>query len=44
MQPKYNLIMNTIEQVGLDKTVQLFNETSQMQEEGGVLSHDRTFK
>lgn len=38
LQSKYNLLRNTIHQLGLEKTVQLFHETSQIQEEGGIVS------
>ncbi len=44
MQPKYNVLHNVIQQVGLDKALELYHETCQIQEEGGIVAQEGGYK
>ena len=38
LQPKYHTLKTTIDELGMEKAVQLFHEAAQIQEAGGILS------
>lgn len=42
LQPRYNvfLLKSVIETIGLDRAVQIFQETSQIQEAGGIMTQE----
>ena len=38
MQPKYKLLLDVVRALGVEKAMELFEKTAQIQEDGGMLT------